>query len=234
MPSVMVTGANRGLGLEFSRQYLEDGWQVHACYRSDPGGLAGLNSNALSMHPLDISDADAISKLADELEGEAIDLLLNNAGTMGKADATFRGLDYDAFGQTDPVEWHYVYATNVIAPMQMAEAFVEHVARSEQKKLITLTSMVSSMTLNTMGGLYAYRASKAAVNAIMKSMAIDLAPRGIIAAALHPGWARTDMGGPGADIDAFTSVTGARQVIANLSSADAGLVWMYDGSQLPA
>jgi NAD(P)-dependent dehydrogenase (short-subunit alcohol dehydrogenase family) len=118
--------------------------------------------------------------------------------------------------------------------MKMAEAFVGHVARSSQKKIVTLTSILGSIGKNSIGGLYAYRASKAAVNAMMRSMAIDLAAtHGIAATALHPGWVRTDMGGPRADIDAVTSVGGMRRVIDELTLENAGRFWMYDGSKLP-
>jgi NAD(P)-dependent dehydrogenase (short-subunit alcohol dehydrogenase family) len=118
--------------------------------------------------------------------------------------------------------------------MKMAEAFVEHVARSPQKKIVTLTSILGSIEKNRIGGLYAYRASKAAVNAIMRSMAIDLArSHGIKATALHPGWVRTDMGGPHADIDAPTSARGMKELIARLDETMVGRYWMYDGSELP-
>jgi NAD(P)-dependent dehydrogenase (short-subunit alcohol dehydrogenase family) len=118
--------------------------------------------------------------------------------------------------------------------MKMAEAFVGHVAKSDQKKIVTLTSMLGSVGINRIGGLYAYRASKAAVNAMMKSMAIDLAKaHGIAATALHPGWVRTELGGPQADIDAQTSVAGMRKVIDALTLETAGRFWVYDGSELP-
>ena len=120
-----------------------------------------------------------------------------------------------------------------MGPMKMAEAFVEHVGRSGQKKIITFTSMVGSNALNTTGGLYGYRASKAAVNAIMKSMSIDLAARGIVAVAMHPGWVKTSMGGEGADIGVAESARGIRGVIATLTSGDVGNVIAYDGKVLP-
>jgi NAD(P)-dependent dehydrogenase (short-subunit alcohol dehydrogenase family) len=119
-----------------------------------------------------------------------------------------------------------------MGPMKMAEAFVEHVARSRQRKIVTLSSMLGSMSLNTSGGLYGYRASKAAVNAIMKSMSIDLAKRGIVAVAMHPGWVRTDMGGRDASLGIADSVHGMRRVIADLSGSDSGHFIAYDGKVL--
>src|SRR5690606_7002309 len=137
------------------------------------------------------------------------------------------------FGQMDYADWERTLRINVLAPMKMAECFVEHVARSTEKKIVTLTSMLGSIGMNTTGGLYGYRASKAAVNAVMRSMSIDLRERGILAIAMHPGWVRTDMGGRDADIDAATSVSGMRRVIAALTTDDLGHVFAYDGSRLP-
>lgn len=153
---------------------------------------------------------------------------------MGNGSFAKEGLAFGRFGQSNFDDWARVFRINVAGPMKMAEAFVEHVARSQQKKIVTLTSMLGSVALNRIGGLYAYRASKAAVNAMMKSMAIDLAKSHSIAAtAMHPGWVRTDLGGPRADIEAVDSVAGMRRVIASLTIENAGRYWVYDGSELP-
>ena len=123
---------------------------------------------------------------------------------------------------------------NTMGPMKMAEAFVAHVAASQQKKFVALSSIVGSIARNTAGSLYAYRASKAALNAVMRSLAIDLRKsHGILVAPIHPGWVKTDMGGERADIDAVTSVRGIRAVIDGLDAGRAGRFWMYDGSELP-
>ena len=238
MPTVLVTGASRGLGLELVRQYAEAGWNVVAAAR-DPDAAGALHDIAagpratVAIHRLDLFDHASIDRLARELRGCAIDVLINSAGTMGKGKFAELGLDFGKFGSSDFEDWQAVYRLNVIGPMKMAEAFVEHVVQSQQKKIVTLTSILGSIELNKIGGLYAYRASKAAVNAIMRSMAIDLGKRGIAATALHPGWVRTDMGGPRADIDAPESAAGMRKVIAGLTLENAGRYWMYDGSQLP-
>lgn len=235
MQTVLVTGASRGLGLEFAKQYAAAGWRVLACARRVSPALAGLAGLQESVTPLrlDVTDHAQVDQLAAQLDGEAIDLLLNNAGTMGRHGFDDGGADEQRFGATDYDEWERVLRTNVMGPMKMAEAFVEHVARSGQRKIVTLSSMVGSMSLNRSGGLYGYRASKAAVNAVMRSMAIDLAQRGITAAALHPGWVRTAMGGPGAQIDVTTSVAGMRRVIENLTPQDAEGILAWDGSRLP-
>lgn len=239
MPTALITGTSRGLGLEFVRQYAAEGWQILACAR-DPRSSAALQQlcrdypQQVQCHALDLQSHTSIEKLASTLDKQAIDVLINSAGTMGRGNFATEGLNFGRFGHSNFDDWVDIYRLNVIAPMKMAEVFVEHVARSTQKKIITLTSILGSIEKNRIGGLYAYRASKAAVNAIMRSMSIDLArSHGIAATAVHPGWVRTDMGGPQADIDVVTSITGMRKVIAALSVETAGRYWMYDGSELP-
>jgi NAD(P)-dependent dehydrogenase (short-subunit alcohol dehydrogenase family) len=238
MPTILLTGANRGLGLEFVRQYSKEDWRIHACARDPQAatelqGLAQATAGRISVHALDVLDFGAIDALAKRLGGTPIDVLLNVAGWMGSRSFAREGVSVQQFGQSDYAEWETVFRLNAFAPMKMAEAFVEHVAASEQKKIVSLTTIMASKGRNTIGGFYQYRASKAALNAIMKSMAIDLGKRGIIATPLHPGWVRTDMGGPKADIDAPTSVTGMRKVIAGLTLEKAGRFWAYDGTELP-
>jgi len=239
VPTVLVTGANRGLGLEWVRQYSEDNWSVIACVRkasaaTELQALGAKRSKQIEIHALDVTDFAAIDALAAQLKGRAIDVLINNAGTMGAQNFATGGLSAGRFGVSDFDDWVQVFRINAFAPMKMAEAFVEHVERSEQKKIVSLSSIVGSMGKNSVGGLYGYRGSKAALNAIMHSMGIDLARKhGICAVPLHPGWARTAMGGERADIDPVTSVTGMRKVIAALTLEDTGRFLMYDGSELP-
>ena len=225
MATILVTGTSRGLGLELTRQYLHAGWEVLAALADDVGPR-------IDILPLDVADDASIAELGARLRGRPIDVLLNNAGTMGRADFS-SGLEHSAFGRSDAEDWMHVFRVNVYAPMKVAETLVDNVAASEQRKIVSLSSMLGSMALNTIGGLYAYRASKAALNAVMKSMALDLARRGVHAAAVHPGWVRTDMGGPSANIDAVTSVRGVRTVIAALDAERAGRLWSYDGSEMP-
>ena len=239
MPTVLVTGAARGLGLELVRQYAADGWTVLACARS-PGRAADLAALAdgpggrVELHALDLDDHGSIEALAAALTGRPIDVLLNSAGTMGQGSFAADGIAFGRFGTSDFNDWGQVFRVNVMGPMKMAEAFVGHVAASEQKRVVALTSVVGSIARNTVGSLYAYRASKAALNAVMRSLSIDLGKsHGILAAPIHPGWVRTDMGGARADIDAATSVAGIRNVIAGLDAGRAGRFWMYDGSELP-
>lgn len=240
VPSLLITGASRGLGLELVRQYLADGWEVHAGMRQpnavsdDVQALQRSYGTALQLQHVDVEDHESIERLAVRLADRSIDVLINSAGTMGNGSFAEQGLQFGKFGSSDYPDWERVFRINVLGPMKMAEAFVEHVARSSQKKIVTLTSILGSIEKNRIGGLYAYRASKAAVNAIMRSMAIDLArSHGIKATALHPGWVRTDMGGPHADIDAPTSARGMKELIARLDETMVGRYWMYDGSELP-
>lgn len=239
MPTVLVTGAARGLGLELARQYAADGWTVLACVRAPSGAqalaaqVAGL-AGRVEVHALDLDEHATVDALAARLAGRPIDVLLNAAGIMGRGSFAAEGLAFGRFGSSDFDDWVRVLRVNTLGPMKMAEAFVGHVAASQQKKIVALSSIVGSIAGNRAGSLYAYRASKAALNAIMRSMAIDLQKsHGIVAAPVHPGWVRTDMGGPHADLDAATSVAGIRKVIAGLDAARAGRFWAYDGSELP-
>ncbi|HSN72427.1 MAG TPA: SDR family oxidoreductase [Steroidobacteraceae bacterium] len=238
MPTILITGAGRGLGLEFARQYAEEGWHVLACVRSaaaanDLVELAAVADTQVVLHELDVADHASIDRLARTLTGTAIDVLLNNAGTIGAQSFAERGIAIQRFAETDYADWEQMFRVNVLGPMKMAEAFVEHVAASAQKKIVTLTSVVGSIAGNTIGGLYAYRSTKAAANAVMRSMGIDLAKRGIIALPMHPGWARTAMGGPRAELDPADAVRGVREVIANLTPEQAGRFMSHAGTELP-
>jgi NAD(P)-dependent dehydrogenase (short-subunit alcohol dehydrogenase family) len=238
MPTVLITGAGRGLGLEFVRQYAADGWSVLATAR-DPAGRTELEAltkaaaGRLRVFVLDVLDHASIDALAAQLDGTPIDVLINNAGTMGTQSFAGQGMQAQRFGKSDYADWTSTFRVNTLAPMKMAEAFVEHVAASTQKKIVTLSSVIASIGSNNLGGLYAYRSTKTAVNAVMRSMALDLARRGIIAVPLHPGWAATEMGGPNAPLRPQHSVAGLRQVIAGLTKEKSGRFWQYDGKELP-
>jgi len=231
MKTILITGANRGIGLEFTRQYAADGWHVLACSRhpekSDAlNKLAAQYTDLIQMHVLDVADHAQIDHLARLLVNEPIDLLINNAGIYPDSDK--RG-----FGHTDYEEWAQAFRINTMAPLKMAEAFSTQIARGEQKTIVTITSMMGSIADNGSGGNYLYRSSKAAVNMVVKSLAIDLKSRGIIAMVFHPGWVRTDMGGPNAMISAEQSVSEMRKVIGRLTLADSGEFFAYDGQTIP-
>jgi NAD(P)-dependent dehydrogenase (short-subunit alcohol dehydrogenase family) len=230
MPSALITGANRGLGFEFARQYLADGWQVYAACR-DPASASELRRLADEYHDrlrilaLDVTDPASIDAAATELDGQAIDLLLNNAGIIGPRGQTIGNIDYDT--------WKEVLDVNTLGPMRVSEAFVEHVARSERKLIATLTSGMGSIADNTSGGSILYRSSKAGVNMVMRSLAIDLAPRGITCVVINPGWVRTDMGGSNATLEPAESISRMRRLIATLSPEQSGKFFNHTGREYP-
>jgi NAD(P)-dependent dehydrogenase (short-subunit alcohol dehydrogenase family) len=231
MKTLLITGASRGIGLEFVRQYAADGWHVFACCRK-PAAADKLNHLAsqfpaqIQVHGLDVTDHQQIEQLSQALTDQPIDLLINNAGVYPPD----RG---DAFGKTDYAAWQHAFAVNTMAPLKMSEAFIRQLSRSERKTIITITSKMGSVADNRGGGSYIYRSSKAGVNIVVKSLSIDLSPQKIIAVVLHPGWVKTDMGGPGALITAEQSVTGMCRVIGNLTLQDSGKFYAFDGQIVP-
>jgi len=230
MPTMLVTGANRGLGLEFAHQYAAEGWQVFAACRA-PNVAKELqqitveSGGRIRVLQMDIADTASVRAAAAELKGEAIDLLLNNAGVGGPPNQRIGSLDYSA--------WTKVLDANTLGPMRVVEAFLDHVAKSRLKQIVTITSGMGSLADNTSGGSYAYRSSKAAVNMVMKSLAIELAPRGITCVVMNPGWVRTDMGGPRGKLSPAESIKALRSVIAALRPEDSGKFLNYTGKPYP-
>ena len=223
MPTLLITGANRGIGLALVRGFAGDGWRVHACCRQ-PERAAALKEveGDVTRHRLDVTDGLRVHGLARELADEAVDLLVNNAGIFGP-----RG----GFGETDYDHWLKVLAVNALAPMRMAERFVEQVARSERRLIVNVSSKLGSISGNK-GGAYGYRSSKAALNAVTKGLSEDLRDRDITVVAVHPGWVQTDMGGADAAITVETSAAGLRKVIDGLTPAQSGRFFNYDGEEI--
>jgi NAD(P)-dependent dehydrogenase (short-subunit alcohol dehydrogenase family) len=225
---VLITGTNRGIGLEFVRQYAVAGWRVIACCR-DPlkaeslNALAAASAGKVAVHALDVGDFGQIERLAAALQGQAIDVLINSAGCYPRS----------SFGSIDYAEWQQAFRINTMAPLRMAECFVEHVAASRLRKLATLSSIMGSIAANDSGGAYLYRTSKTATNMMMKNLAITLKPRDIAVLTLHPGWVQTDMGGANAQITPEVSVAGMRAVIDALSVDSTGRFLSYDGRENP-
>ncbi len=223
--TVLITGAGRGLGLEFARQYAADGWHVIGCCRSPEkaGDLKKLGRH-VEMHALDVTSADSIQHLAKALAGKPIDVLLNNAGLHG---------DRTPFGATDVALWKKILEVNTIAPIQILAALLENVAASPQKKVVNISSKVGSIGDGPSGGFYAYRSSKTALNMAMVNAAYELKGRGITILLIHPGWVQTDMGGPGAPVSIEQSITGVRRIIDKATLAETGHFYDYTGKQLP-
>jgi len=229
MSTILITGSNRGIGLELVKQYADDNWRVYACCRSPESAielnkLAEKNSD-ISVHALDVTDSRQISELSSELKGVALDILFNNAGIYGPYDAVF--------GNTDEQQWMECFKINTISPMKVTEAFVNNVAKSELKIIATMSSKMGSMTDNGSGGSYLYRSSKAAVNAVMTSAAIDLRPKGIKVGIMHPGWVKTDMGGPNGEITTSQCVKQLKKILKELTLEKSGSFFEIDGSVIP-
>ena len=226
----LITGANRGLGLEFTRQYLADGWQVFATCR-DPASaneLQRLTQKAggkLAIVAMDVTDAKSVRAAAAQVGDARIDLLLNCAGITGVSGQKVGKVNYDS--------WVRVLEVNTMGPLRVIEAFLDKVARSERKLVVTITSGMGSLTDNTSGGSIAYRTSKAAVNMVTRSAAIDLAPQGITCVVINPGWVKTDMGGPNATLTAQESVSAIRRLIEKLGPNQTGMFFHYDGTEYP-
>ncbi len=224
MPTVLITGANRGLGLEFVRSYAVDGWRVHACARNiEKAKRVKEVPGDVICHKLDVTNGLKVASLARELAEEPLDLLINNAGVYGPR---------TGFGETDYDEWEAVLKVNTLAPLRMAERFVNSLERSERGTVVNVSSVLGSIASNDGGGSYIYRSSKAALNMITRGLSVDLAPKGITVVSVHPGWVQTDMGGQEADIAPVASIAGLRKVISGLHPKDSGKFFNYDGSEI--
>ena len=221
--TVLITGANRGLGLEFTRQYAADGWHVIACCR-DPKEAPELKKLKAEVHALDVTSQESIDHLAKTLNGKPIDVLINNAGTHG---------DRRSFGETDIALWKQIFAVNTIAPYQVLAALLDNVVAGAQKKVVNISSKVGSIGDAPGGGNYAYRSSKTALNMVMVNAAHELKNHGITILLIHPGWVQTDMGGASAPVTIEQSITGIRRIVDKATPAESGHFYDYTGRQLP-
>ncbi len=230
MPTLLVTGANRGIGLELCKQCLIEDWTIHACCRApkkakELSALAKEHKDKLTVHKLDVQHIEQLEALQKELKNTPIDILFNNAGVHAKGASTFGDCDDDA--------WQEAVEVNLLAPMKMMEYFVDNVAKSEMKVIANLSSKMGSITDNSSGGSYAYRATKAALNAVTVSAAQDLKHRDIIVMILHPGWVRTDMGGPHGELSVEQSVSMLLKLIGNSDMSHSGKFLDIDGTEIP-
>ncbi|MGB2133624.1 MAG: SDR family oxidoreductase [Pseudomonadales bacterium] len=226
MPNVLITGANRGIGLQLTKHYIEAGWEVIATYRNAEGNeaLQALASPQLTLLQADVNNDEGINKIASYFQGQGLDLLINNAGIYGPRDQTF--------GKVERQAWREILEVNTISPMMLAQSLADSLAQNKGI-LAIISSKVGSIDDNTSGNAYMYRSSKTAVNQVIKCLSIDLGPRDITVVSLHPGWVRTDMGGPNGSIDVVESVTGLTNVIAHVSADQNGHFINYDGSPIP-
>jgi NAD(P)-dependent dehydrogenase (short-subunit alcohol dehydrogenase family) len=224
MPTALITGANRGIGLEFTRQYAAAGWKVVATAR-DPEGAQEIDQvdGDVTVRRLDL-DSDFFEIDWNGIAGtEPVDLFIANAGTWGPQRIE---------RVEDAAGWINALAVNAVAPVVLAQAALPLVAAA-RGKMIAITSKMGSIADNNSGGYIAYRSSKAALNAAWRSLALDVARQGVVAAVLHPGWVQTRMGGSGAPLTTEQSVAGMRRVIEGLTPDRSGGFYNYDGTVIP-
>jgi NAD(P)-dependent dehydrogenase (short-subunit alcohol dehydrogenase family) len=226
MPSVLISGANRGIGLEFARQYAADGWHVHATAR-DPDAAADLAllGERVSIHRLDVTDEGSIAELARALVDTPIDLLIANAGISGDLARPVERIDRG--------EMIAVMAVNSFGPLALAAALLPNLRLGKLKIAVAISSLMASIALNDYGTQYVYRASKTALNALWRSLAQEWREHEIACVLLRPGLVRTRMTNFKGDLDPSESVSGMRRVIAGLTLADSGRFISYDGKDVP-
>ena len=227
--SILITGTNRGIGLEFVKHYIKNNEKVIATCRNRNSAKDLLElentTNNLSLVELDVSNPNSINNFTSKIAGLPIDTFISNAGVSGP-----RNIE---FGNFDAKEWLDVFNVNTIAPLLITQKILKNLRLGKDKKLAFISSKVGSIEDNTSGGMYIYRTSKTALNQVIKSLSIDFKEDNFIVVALHPGWVQTDMGGPNALIDTKTSVKGLIEVIDNLTPKNSGKFYNYDGSPIP-
>lgn len=221
MPCALITGANRGIGLEHAKAFARQDWQVFACAR-DPRTLVTLTQefpSRIRPRALDVTDHAAVDTLAGELRDETLDVLINNAGTFGPAGFP-DGMHYQSLESMDYAIWRQILEVNLLAPFKVAVAFHNHLARAERPLLVNMTSDLGSVEQNVQGHSYAYRTSKSGLNMITRGMAREWTD--IIVIAMAPGWCRTELGGDIADVATADSVAEQQRTFARLGLADSG------------
>lgn len=231
MNRVIITGSNRGLGLEWVRQYASKGWRVYATCRfpeqADALQRLADKNPCISIHRLDVTHVDEVREMAAELGDAALDLLVNNAGIYRER------WGKDKLGQIDYSDWQDSFAVNTLGAMRITEAMIENLAQSERGLIVTISSHMGSIADIGSPNDYAYRSSKAALNAVMKGLCLEVSSHGVGVLLLHPGWVRTRMGGQDAPLSAEESVTAMRRLVEQFSTAQSGHFYRYDGNEIP-
>lgn len=230
MLSVLITGSNRGLGLEWVRQYAEENWRVYATCRFPEQAqeleAISYNYSNVSIHEMDVTRRDQLAAVADAIEGP-IDILVNNAGVYHER------WGKDSLGNINYADWQDTFNVNTLGPMRVCEQFADYVAHSQCRMVVAISSHMGSIADISNPNDYAYRSSKAALNAAMKGLSVDFARRNIGILILHPGWVQTRMGGNSAPLTAQQSVTGMRELVSNFNVTQSGHFYRYDGSEIP-
>lgn len=228
METILITGANRGIGLALVSRYLEAGHHVVATCRlpTEATDLQALQKDnaALEVLPLETTSEQQTQQLASSLAGRRIDVLINNAGVMGGDRQSLKNMDYAA--------WLDAFSVNTLAPFRLSVALLDNLLAAERPRIITVSSQMGALARQSKGALI-YRSSKAAVNKTMQVLALELEAQGVIVCPVHPGWVQTDMGGAQADLTAAQSAEGLFQLITQLDQSKSGRFWCYDGSEHP-
>lgn len=220
--TVLVTGANRGIGLEFARQFSEAGATVIGTARR-PDAANDLRDLGVRIEQLDVTDADSVAALAEAIGDDSIDVLINNAG-IGRNGPSVESTSID-----DVID---VLQVNTVGPMRVTQALLPAMRAGDRKLIVNISSRLGSIEANGNGGFYGYRESKAALNMFTRSLAAELRRDGFTCIAMSPGWVRTDMGGPQATLTPAQSISGMIKVMGTLTVDDSGLFYNYAGNQL--
>lgn len=223
MPTVLITGANRGIGLELARAYAADGWDVIGTCRQPEAASELKTIDGAEIHALDVTDDTSVVALGEALQGRKIDLLLNNAGVNYRS-GSLAEIDYDLWAKT--------MDANVFGPMRVCEALKDNVLASDRKQMGFISSKMGSIA-ECGGGSYTYRSSKTALNMAVKCLSMEFGAKGLIAVMFHPGHVRTDMGGPSAPVLPAESAAGIKSVLDGVTASDNGRFYNYDGTVLP-
>jgi NAD(P)-dependent dehydrogenase (short-subunit alcohol dehydrogenase family) len=221
--TVLITGANRGIGLEYARQFEAKGYTVIGTARQ-PDEAAELKALGVRVEALDVTDAASVAAMAKRLDGVPIDILINNAGIGDRNDASILTTDFALFERT--------LAVNTLGPLRVTQALLPNLRAGARKHIVNMSSRLGSIALNN-GNYAAYRASKAALNQVNRSLSIELGKQGFVVVVVHPGWVRTEMGGAEAPLLADESVRGLVALIDRLSASDNGRFYDYLGAELP-
>ncbi len=223
MPTVLITGASRGIGLELVRCYADGSASVIACCRHPEAATAlGTIAGDVTVMPLDVADAASVAALAASLGDRPVDILINNAGISGPS------YDHQSVYSMDFDGWAEAFAVNAMGPVRMLQALMSNLKASHDARVVNITSQMGAMSLD-MTVAYAYCTSKAALNKFMRMAAIELKPQGIKVCLIHPGWVQTDMGGPNAEITPEASAQGIVRVVEGLNADNTGSFWKWNG-----
>jgi NAD(P)-dependent dehydrogenase (short-subunit alcohol dehydrogenase family) len=222
--TVLITGANRGIGLGLAEQFTAGGYTVIGTARK-PAQATQLKALGARVEQLDVASVASVSALAGRLENETVDILINNAGITGHDEKDFAALDIEQLDHTMNV--------NLYGPLRVTQALLPNVEKSKARMVVNMSSMMGSMELNTWGCCVGYRASKAALNSVNRSLSLDLAKRGFTFVVMHPGYVKTDMNQGKGNYSAQESSAGLYKVISGLDKTDNGKFYDFQGKELP-